>query len=397
MKITFILPGIGLYGGVRVVFEYANRLKDRGHEVNVIYPLIPPQIKPKFSLKSLTSQALGAIENLKKGNKVSWFDLKAKLIRVPTLSPRYAKFVEKLIPDADIVVATSWKTAYPVNKLNEKKGKKFYFVQHYEIWDIWNDEECWKEVEKIESNPNKLCLAMRDIIPENKDLKRLKGLVDKTYTIPLKKITISSWLKELIERKFGEKVEALIINGVNFDIFYKKIDAHSKEKIIVLMPYRHIGWKGTEDGLKALKIVKKKYPNVEFIMYGTKRRKDIPEWVNFYEKISDNELRQLYSSSDIFVLPSWVEGCQLPPMEAMACGCAVVATNVGGIPDYSINGENILASPPRNIKALAQNIIRLIEDEQKRRKIAENGYNHIKQFTWDKATDELEKVFEKYI
>ncbi|MBA7515276.1 D-inositol-3-phosphate glycosyltransferase [subsurface metagenome] len=397
MKITFILPGIGIAGGIRVVFEYANRLQDRGHEVNVVYPLLSLRIKPKFNLKSLAGQALGATVNFKKGNKVDWFNLKAKLIRVPTLSPRYVKIVEKLIPDADIVVATAWETAYPISKLNEKKGEKFYFVQHYEIWDVWNNNECWKEAEKIENNSNKLCLAMADISPKNKDLRKIKDLVDKTYKLPLKKITISSWLKELIEKKFGEEVEALIVNGINFDTFYKEKDACNTEKIRILMPYRPIRWKGTEDGLKAFGMVKEKYPDVEFIMYGAKRGKDIPEWIKFYERLSDNELRQLYSSSDIFVYPSWTEGFGLPPMEAMACGCAVVATNVGGVPDYAINGETVLASPPRNPKALAQNIIRLIENEDDRRRIAENGYNYVKPFTWNRTTDQLEEVFKKYV
>ena len=69
MKITFILPGIGIAGGIRVVFEYANRLQDRGHEVNIVYPLTPLRIKPKFNLKSFAGYALGAIANFKKGNK----------------------------------------------------------------------------------------------------------------------------------------------------------------------------------------------------------------------------------------------------------------------------------------------------------------------------------------
>lgn len=400
MKITFVLPVIELGGGVRVIFEYANRLQDRGHEVNIVYPLISPRIDPKFSLKSLVSKALGIMANIKRGNEVNWFDLKAKLIRIPTISPKYVKFVEKLITDSDIVVATSYETAYFVANLISK-GEKFYFVQHYEIWDLWNEEECWKKIGNIESNPNKYCLAMHDIIPKNKNLRKIKHLVDKTYKMPLKKITISSWLKELIEEKIGEEVEALIVNGVNFDTFYKEKDVYNtntKKQIRVLMPYRPINkWKGTEDGLKTFRKVKEKYPDVEFIMYGAKRGKDIPEWIKFHERVSDNELRELYSSSDIFVYPSWTEGFGLPPMEAMACGCAVVATNVGAVPDYAINGETILASPPRDPEALAKNIIKLIEDEDERKRIAESGYNYVKQFTWDKATDQLEEVFKKYV
>jgi len=44
MKITFVLPDVGISGGARVVFEYANRLTERGHNVHIVYPIIPPMM-----------------------------------------------------------------------------------------------------------------------------------------------------------------------------------------------------------------------------------------------------------------------------------------------------------------------------------------------------------------
>ena len=162
------------------------------------------------------------------------------------------------------------------------------------------------------------------------------------------------------------------------------------------MPYRPRNkFRGTEDGIRAFKIVREKYPNAEFIMYGSKRGKNIPEWITIHERLLyDDESCKLYNSSHIFVHPSWLEGCQLPPMEAMACGCAVVATNIGGIPDYSIKGETILTSPPMDPLSIAANIIKLIEDDSERKRISENGNKYIKQFTWDRATDQLEMILE---
>lgn len=397
MRITFILPTSGLVGGVRVVLEYASRLQERGHEVNIVYPLVPIIIKSNFDLNSIRSQCIGTVLNLKKGVQINWFELKANLIRVPTIDPKYLKIRENIIPDADILVATAWETAYSVNQLSLTKGKKFYFIQHYEIWDVWNDKKCWDDAEKIATNSDKICLTMADIVPQNKELKSMKTLVDTTYKMPLKKITISSWLKELIETKFNEKIEAIIMNGVNFDLFYKENTQRSEDKIRILMPYRNIIWKGTDDGIEALKIVKQKYPNVEFILYGLKPKTAIPEWIKMRVKISDEELRALYNSADIFIYPSWTEGFGLPPMEAMACGCAVVATNTGGVPDYSIHEKTVLTTPPKKPEILARNIIRLIENERFRKMIAANGYNYIKQFTWNKATDDLEAVFQNEI
>ena len=355
MKIVFVLSEIGLSGGVKVVFEYANRLQERGHDVSVIYPLFPMRGKAKwFDVKKLVNRVLRVIVNLKHGNHVDWFNLKANLIRVPVIS-------EKNIPDADIIVATWWETAYYIKGYSRNKGKKFYLIQHYEIW----------------GGP--------------------KEKVDKTYRLGLHNIVISNWLKNILE-SLGTKVEAVILNGVNSDEFYPEYVERDDSKIRILMPYRSQEWKGIKDGLKALEIVKGDHENVRLVMFGPKPRKgELFKGVEFHLQPTQNELRRIYNSCDIFVFPSCCEGFGLPPMEAMACKCAVVTTNVGAVPEYTIPRKTALVSPPDDAKDLAKNIIRLIENDKERRKIAENGYNHIKQFTWDKATDQLERVFKRCI
>ena len=156
MKITFVIPSISFVGGIKVVFEYANHLQARGHEVRVVYPLVPVVSGKKwYDIKYFINKILRTLINLKKGNVVDWFDLKAKLSGKPTLD-------EIFIPDADIVVATSCETSYYVSKYNKNKGIKFYLIQGYEIW-------CG------EKN------------------------VDRSYKLGLHNIVISTWLKNLIQ------------------------------------------------------------------------------------------------------------------------------------------------------------------------------------------------------
>lgn len=392
MKITFVLPTVGLFppsGGTRVVYEYANRLKTLGHEVKLVYPVFFPIIESGWRLRNLTDQLIFAYRNFRNGVKVTWFNLEVKLIRVLSLNPKYKVLVERYVPDADSIVATSWQTAYFVNSLGASKGKKFYFIQHYEIGDIWSQVAMWREVEKIESDPSRFCLAMHDVVPTDEKLRREKEAVDKTFSFPLNKITISSWLEELIKEKFGETVVSTIINGVNFETFSIDSAVRKREKM-VLMPCRREKWKGTEDGLKAFAIVREKYPETEFHVYGATDI-NIPKWITQHGNVSDAQLREIYNSSSVFVFPSWVEGCGMPPMEAMACGCAVVATDSGGISDFIIPEKTCLISPPRNPEALAENIIRVIEDVDKLEKLAGAGNTYIKRFTWDNATAQLEK------
>lgn len=356
MDITFLLPGVGFSGGVKIVCEYANKLQKKGHNVKVIYPTLYPEkrIRENSALHFLNylTHKLRNILKSEPETKLDWFELDAELIRVPILH-------EKYIPDADAIIATWWGTAYDISKLNESKGEKFYLIQHYEVWAGPKEE------------------------------------VEATYNLGLHNIVISSWLKSILE-KLGSNVDNLILNGIDFNEFYPE-PAPKSGKIRVLMPFRNEDWKGYEDGLNVLENIKKRY-DVAFIMFGPKPwNYSIPDYVEFHELPVKDELRRLYSSSDIFLFPSQCEGFGLPPIEAMACKVPVVTTNVGAIPDCSIPGETALVSEPGDIKGLTENLAELIENKEKRLEIAEKGYRYVQQFNWDKATDELEKVIEQFV
>ena len=346
MRIVFTLPIIGMAGGFKVIFEYSNRLREKGHEVSVVYPLIPAYKKPLVKI-------FGAARNIYRGNTVDWFNLKADLIRVPTLSSKH-------VPDADIVVASWWETAYYVSKYGPNKGEKFYLSQHYETW----------------GGP--------------------KEKVDETYRLGLHNIVISSWLKNIL-KNLGAPVEALIPNGVNSEEFYPEEVPREDCDIRILMPYRKEKWKGIEDGVKAFEIVKKVHHNTKLVMFGPRPKMgELPSGVEFHVRPTNDELRRIYNSCDIFCFPSRVEGFGLPPMEAMACKIPVVTTNTGAVLDYALPGKTALISQPMDVKSMANNILELLDNESRRKTIAEMGYQHIQQFTWDKATNKLEQIFKKY-
>jgi len=360
MKITFILPAVGICGGIRSTFELANRLQQRGHDVNVVYSLTPSTAAIK---RCNIDHLKTALRNIIKGtkysieNEINWFDLKACLIRVPTLANRY-------IPSGDVIVATWWENAYDVAAYSKDKGKKFYFIRSYETWGGPSD------------------------------------LVDKSYTLPLKKIVVSSWLKSFIESKFSVLVFGPLENGVNFDLFYKErqFNCHYPKRVGILFRNQEI--KGMKDGLNALLMVKKKYYDMIPVLFGEHPEGEEAKIIDkireieFHKLPYKEKLRHIYNSLDIFLYPSHLEGYAVPPMEAMACGVACVVTDVGAVREYTISGETALISRSKNVETLAKNIIELLENEQKRKAIAENGYNYIKQFTWDRTVIELEKLFE---
>lgn len=356
MRITFILPYIGISGGVRSTFELANRLQNRQHRVSVVYPLIPmPHGAKWYDLRSLVRRAGTAIANYRHGRQVEWFDVKANMIGVPTLAERY-------IPKGDIVAATWWETAYFVAKYSDDKGEKFYFVRHYETWGGPEDA------------------------------------VNKTYTLPLHKVVTSTWLKTLIEEKFHVLTFGPIPNGINFDLFYKTrngFKCHNPKR--VGMVYSRRSWKGMEDGLEAFYIAKKNHPDIQLVLFGEPKGEEVGEDIEFHEFPSKDKLRELYNSLDILIFPSHYEGFGNPPMEAMACGAACLATNVGAVPDHITDGKTGLICPPFAPGKIVECLTYLLGNEEKRREIAKAGHKYMQRFGWDESVNQLEEVFTQVV
>lgn len=354
MKITFILHTLQISGGHKAIFEFSNHLIQLGHKVSIVYPLIATGLGSKwYEAGKSPGRIIKTWKRLLRPNKVEWFDLKADLIR--TLTPD-----ERHIPDADIVVATWWETAYWVRRYSENKGKKFYLVQHYEVWGG----------------------------PKNK--------VDQSYRLGLRNIIHSNWLKKILCDTLNAEIEALIPHAPDLDQFYPEDNKDHAGNIRILVPYRKIKWKGMEDGLRALEVVRQTHPDVQIVMFGPDSGKDLPAYTEYHQKPFGSELRRIYNSCDIFLFPSHSEGFGMPPMEAMACKCAVVTTDVGAVPDYTIPGETALVSPPHSPESLAKNIVTLIENKNLRKMISEAGYRHITEnFRWDTAAKSLEQSFKK--
>ncbi len=352
MRINFLAPGLEISGGMRAIFEYANRLERLGHRVTIVCPVaLGDDERGRLSWRAALRR-WG--RTLLADRRVPWFDLRARLLVVPRLEVRR-------VPAADITIATQWRTAELLGTWGESVGKPVYFVQGYEIWAGPRDR------------------------------------VDATYRLPMSKFVVSSWLKRLLREKFGQEPAGPIIYGVDFDLFHHEPQRRSGSDVSrVGMIYRPTTWRGTLDGLQAVEIVRRKHPGILLSMFGQDwPGPDVPEGTEYRINVPQSELRQVYSSCDIWIHPSWHEGLPLPPMEAMACRCALLTTDVG-VEDYLIPDVTAMVVPARQPQLMSEALLRLVEDAAKRRSIAEAGHKHIQAFTWDRAAarfdEELRRV-----
>jgi glycosyltransferase involved in cell wall biosynthesis len=99
--------------------------------------------------------------------------------------------------------------------------------------------------------------------------------------------------------------------------------------------------------------------------------------------IPDSQLRALYENAAVFIFPSLYEGFGIPPLEAMLCGCPVVASNASSIPE--ICGDAAHYFDPRNPNELLVAIQAVIQDDAYRNALINRGRQRANSFTWEKA------------
>jgi len=109
--------------------------------------------------------------------------------------------------------------------------------------------------------------------------------------------------------------------------------------------------------------------------------------------LSVEELAALYSQAELFAFPSIYEGFGWPPLEAMACGCPVIASNTTSLPE--VLGDAAMYADPASPEAWAEAMERVLTDDRLRRKLASMGLERAKQFTWRRAAEQLLRVYEE--
>ena len=352
LKISFIFPHPvdGPTGGYKVAYEYANRLVADGHKVNIVYS--GSLFWRKKSLFHKLTNCVRYVQRLWKGYSCrSWFPLDERVKERFTLSINY-----RHVPKSDIYICTSPLTAMYVK--DYPTDRKFYLIQDYENWGGLSD----------------------------KDLRA-------TYHYPLKKIVISDWLANVMQE---EGCDCTVVkNGFDFEYFKLYNNVESRNKYNIGMMYRPAAVKGFKYGFEALNIVKKEYPQIRVNLFGIEERPGIlPDWCIYHRSPNKETHNRIYNEASIYIGCSNVEGWGLPIGEAMICGAAVVCTNNHGYLEMAKDGETALVSPIEDAAALAQNIIRLIEDDALRCRIAKNGNEFIKQFNWDIAYKKLLQTLE---
>jgi glycosyltransferase involved in cell wall biosynthesis len=142
-----------------------------------------------------------------------------------------------------------------------------------------------------------------------------------------------------------------------------------------------------------LQLVKLGPPTPEFT--AAVRNYGLKDITHYVVGVSDNQMSALYNSVDILLFPSWYEGFGWPPLEAMACGTPVVASNAASLPE-AIGDAGLMCSP-HDADGLAQAMYALLTDNDLRLSVIERGLIRASLFSWEKVAQQTLAVYESVV
>lgn len=281
------------------------------------------------------------------GSVIDWFPRQ----KVPIL--RLADYPA----DIDILVATSWGTSFRVASLPARK--KFYFVQSDET-RFHTPGSVWQHMTAL------------------------------SYRFCFRYLTEARWIQTWLKDNFGHEAR-LIPNGLDLDLFHPctPLAKKGKKPRILLEGAIGLPYKGMKEAFLAVEPL-----DLEVWCVSSYGRPD-PGWKcdRFFEKIPMSQMREIYSSCDILVKLSRVEGFFGPPLEMMACGGVSVVGRVTGYDEYIENEINALVVDPQDVAAATVAIQRLIADPALYRRLQENGLHTARLWSWEPSIDKLEACF----
>lgn len=355
MRLTFLLPNLHLYGGIKSSIAMANAMAERGHQVTIAYPLLPARDgRPWYDLRKTAVQAIRLIQN--RLSRFEWYDIDVHLHPMPWTAPRF-------LPDADLLVLTWWHDVLAMAAAPASRGCQIHFVRSLELW----------------GGPSRQVLS--------------------SYRQPIPKVVTSTSLYHDLQQATGRSAAAIIPNGLD-PIF---TDQPEREPTLSDPPrvgvlYRVQSWKRMDDALEVLAAVQKQRP-IEIVLFGEaidrRHRRSVRAFdrMTYVPRPAGAALRDLYRSLDVFLFCSdETEAFGNPPFEAMACGVHTVTTAVGAVPDLVTDRRDALVCSPRDTQRLAQSVLDLLNDANLRDHLRVHGQKTARQLDWGHAAERFEHV-----
>jgi glycosyltransferase involved in cell wall biosynthesis len=323
--VNWLVPTVSEGGGLRTIFRFYEHLEKQGFKQRLYeMPIGRPRRAKEDELRQEAKRLFGV-------------DLKEVGLDFEHMQ------------DADIVLASSWHTAYPVLK-HSGAGRKFFFVQDFE--------------------PYFSALGTEAVLAEN------------TYRFGFTGVTAGRWLAYKLSADYGMTCHAFNL-AVDPAVYFPK--PYRKRSKIFYYARPATPRRGFELGMQALDIFHSRHPEYEIVLAGG----EIPQgsWKFPFDNrgyLSEDRLNDLYNQCGAALVIS-LTNCSLLPLEIMSAGCPVV-TNVGANNELALPPDSAIyaiPSPSQLADALEQAI--KIEDRDRLVTLA-------RQYSWEEQFATVERI-----
>ncbi len=226
-------------------------------------------------------------------------------------------------------------------------------------------------------------------------------------------ITVSENTKNDIVKFFNVPKEKIFviyegIKKLNFSVSEKEIIDFKRKNSLdryILCVSSNLPHKNLLRLIEAFYIAKNQKENIDLLIVGYQEKKyqtkinkkilelNLENKIKILGHISQGEFPVVYAGAELFVFPSLYEGFGLPPLEAMACGCPLVVSSAGSLPE--VCGDAAVYVNPYSSESIAEGILKVLFDKNLRDRIVKNGFQQVKKFTWENSVKRFVDVLLK--
>jgi len=372
-SINFNLWFSSISGGIRVVFEIANRLAKRNYKVQLTslggdHNWFPLQVPISYVRPSGILKIADPYFKMRWGHPAHYYDVQHLINKFHLgIDLDFNRAFTAAMPDCDINIATWYHTAFPTWFSN--KGSPFYLMQDF-YEQMGNAYE--------------------------------QRIFQSTLRLPMSFISDSTFLEGLVIDQQPKAKVKLAPLGIDHETFHPARKKSIVDGCPVIMAILRGGYyKGSDLIIESLNAVHSVTPIHACLVTNAEILGSVKGKIKFpytpYFSIPDSSLAALYSSSDLFLFTSRVEGFGLPPLEAMACGTPVVTTACRGKRDYAKNNENCIMCDPNNVASIRDALLLMLRDDSLRTSLVAGGLQTANACTWNETINAFEAAFKEAV
>lgn len=381
-------------GGERTAIYECILLKKRGHDVVCFAPAVRPDVCYPELIKQVDLKSFIPRVRMKLPLR-DFLSLSASSLLAPIASRKYTGF--------DVILCHGQPATWIGYRIARRIGKKYFCYLHQPARFLYP-----REVDvKVGWRTKKDFALLNDLVKLGKPF---ATAFDHVSVVSAESVLVNSeWIRSQVNRIYG--VPATVCPpGVDIEKF---VPAEKKSDVkigglkigapFILSTNRHYPQKGMEYVIEIMPTVLRER-DVNLVLTGdftnytprlmqlTKSLR-VSHKVFFTNRVSERSLIELYQNASVYAYTPPCEDFGLGPLEAMACGTPAVVWDYAGPTETVLDGATGYRAKPYQIDDLAEKVIRLLNDVNLNRRMAENAVKHVRtRYSWNNHMDILESV-----